>query len=312
MTTGPQPVPPVDEVAVTILERRSLRRSMAASVVLSCLGVAWGIASSSQVILFDGMYGALGIGLTWLSMVASRLVAAAPTPRYPFGREAMAPLVIAVQGVALLAACTYATVDALLSIAHGGNDVAAGAALAYGLVAGAVSLAVWASLRRPGRRSELLAAEAAQWLASVALSVAVVVAFGLVGVLHAVDRTTFTPYVDPLLVVLCCAVLAPVPVRMIRTTLVELLEGAPDPEIQRPVRQAVHHVRNQFGLDEPYLRMTKVGPKLYVEVDFLVTGREWDVEDEDRIRRALQQQLAGLPYSLWLNVELSGDPEWAS
>ena len=53
-------------------------------------------------------------------------------------------------------------------------------------------------------------------------------------------------------------------------TLVELLEGAPEPEIQLPVRQAVHRVRMQFGLDEPYLRMTKVGPKLYVEVDFLV------------------------------------------
>ena len=94
---------------------------------------------------------------------------------------------------------------------------------------------------------------------------------------------------------------------MIRTTVVELLEGAPDPSIQRPVRAAVHDVRVEHGLDDPYLRMTKVGRKLYVEVDFLVSGRDWDVAKEDEVRRSLQRRLEPLPYDLWLNVELSGD-----
>ena len=95
--------------------------------------------------------------------------------------------------------------------------------------------------------------------------------------------------------------LVPVPIRMIRATLVELLEGAPDPEVELPVRQAVHHVRTQFGLDEPYLRMTKVGPKLYVEVDFLVTCDEWGVEDEDRMN-----DLAWLSLALWTGTILAG------
>jgi predicted Co/Zn/Cd cation transporter (cation efflux family) len=298
----------IDEAALAALEQRSLRWSMAAAVVLSVLGVTWGVVTSSQVILFDGMYGVLGIGLTWLSMVASRLVVAAPTPKYPFGREALAPLVIAVQGVALLAACVYASIDAVVAIAHGGNEVAAGSALGYGVVTGLGTVVAWLLLRGPASRSELLAAERAQWLASVALSLAVIVAFTLVIALERGGLTTASRYVDPVLVLLVCAALMPVPVRMVRTTLVELLEGAPDPEVQAPVRAAVHDVRELFGLDEPYLRMTKVGNKLYVEADFVVPPGEWHVDDEDRIRRAVLERLAPLPYAIWLNVELTSDP----
>jgi predicted Co/Zn/Cd cation transporter (cation efflux family) len=109
---------------------------------------------------------------------------------------------------------------------------------------------------------------------------------------------------------IACAVLVTAPVRMIRTTLVELLEGAPDPEIQAPVRRAVAEVTAEFGLDDPYLRMTKVGRKLYVEADFVVPPEEWDVADSDAVRFALLGRLESLPYQIWLNVDLSGDPAW--
>jgi predicted Co/Zn/Cd cation transporter (cation efflux family) len=294
---------------VTALERRVLRLSLLATSSMALLGIVWGVVSGSSVILFDGMYGALGMGLTWLSMVASRLVAGGPTAKYPFGREALAPLVIAVQGVALFATCTYATVDAVLVIVDGGSDVSASSAVVYGVITAVAALAVWSAIRGPARRSELLAAEATQWLAGTALSVAVIIAFGVAIVLDRADIGWAGAYVDPVLVIVACAVLVPAPVRMLRTTIVELLEGAPDPEVQKPVRAAVHEVGQEFGLDEPYLRMTKVGRKLYVEVDFLVAGGDWSVADEDRIRRSLLTRLTTLPYDLWLNVELSGEQD---
>ncbi len=290
-------------------EQRVLRWSMVATGSLAAVGLVWGIASSSQMILFDGMYGVLGIGLTWLSMRASRLVAAGPTRRYPFGREALAPLVIAVQGVALLATCVYASVDSLLVIFGGGSEVSANSVLAYGAVSLVATLGVWLALRGPARRSELLAAEATQWLAGATLSLAVVVAFALVLVLSHSGHGAAGHYADPVLVLVSCVALAPTPVRMIRTTLIELLEGAPDPEIQRPVRHAVSEVQAEFELADPFLRMAKVGRKLYIEVDFVVTGHEWDVADEDQIRHSLLSRLSGLPFDLWLNVELSGDPD---
>ena len=163
---------------------------------------------------------------------------------------------------------------------------------------------MWLWLRGPARHSDLLRAEATQWLAGTALSAAVIVAFAAVLVLDRADLGRAGAYVDPALVLVSCAVLIPTPIRMIRETLVELLEGAPDPEVQRPVQLAVNEVREEFGLDDPFLRMTKTGRKLYVEADFLVRGRDWDVSDEDEIRRAILDRLVHLPYDVWLNVEL--------
>jgi cation diffusion facilitator family transporter len=299
--------PSIDEV--TTLERRVLRLSLVGTAGLAVLGVVWGITSGSQVVLFDGMYGALGVVLTLLSLLASRLVAGGPTARYPFGREALAPLVIALQGIALLATCGYAAVDAVLVIVDGGSDVSAGSALVYGIITAAVAVTAWWLMRTPARRSELLAAEAAQWLAGTALSVGLVAAFLVVIALDRADMGWAGAYTDPVLVLVACAALVPTPIRMIRTTLVELLEGAPAPEVQKPVRLAVHEIRKEHGLDDFYLRMTKVGRKLYIEVDFLVPGEEWNVADEDRIRRSLLDRLSPLPYDLWLNVELSGDED---
>ncbi len=301
-----------DLAAVTAIEQRALRWSMAASGALSVMGVGWGIAASSQVILFDGVYGVLGLLLTWLAMIASRLVAGGATARYPFGREALAPLVIAVQGLALLGTCLYASIDAVLVIVDGGSDVSAGSAIVYAVISTVAVTGTWLFVRRRAHHSELLAAEAAQWMASAMLGAAMIVAFTAATVLSGGDGADAGRYVDPALVLVSCAFLVPTPIRMVRTTVVELLEGAPPPEIADPVRLAVHGVRREFGLEEPYLRMSKVGRKLYVEVDFLVEGGEWDVAAEDRIRRSLERRLAALPFDLWLNVELTGDPDWVT
>lgn len=304
MTTGPA----VDSLAA--LEGSVLRWSMLATAVLAATGIISGVVSSSQIVLFDGMWGVLGIGLTWMSMRASDLVAAGPTPRYPFGREALAPLVIAIQSVALLGTGVYALFTAVQTIVGGGSDVAADVALVYGVVTLVAAGGLWLWLRAVGRPSELLRSEAIQWRAGAGLSLGMVIAFLAAIGLEGGRFDDAARYLDPALVIVACVLLLPAPIRMLRDTLVELLEGAPAPEVQEPVRRAIAEVRHQFELPEPYIRMTKVGRKLYVEVDFVVPGREWDVADEDEIRYALRDRIEHLPYQLWLNVELSGDADW--
>jgi predicted Co/Zn/Cd cation transporter (cation efflux family) len=295
------------------LERRALLVSMAGTTALGALGVIWGILAGSQIVLFDGMYAIVGIGLTWLSLHASRLVSGGPTARYPFGREALTPLVVTIQAVALLATCIYGSVAALLAIVAGGSDVAAGSVLAYGIVTTVVAAWVWLWLRNRAARSELLAAEATAWRAGTVLGLGMAVAFAVVLVLEHTDAKELGHYADPALVIVASALLVPTPLRMIRTTLVELLEGAPELDVQAKVREAITEVRATHGLDEPYLRMAKVGRKLYVEVDFVVAGREWLVEDADAVRGDLLRRLeATLPFDLWLNVELTGDPRFAA
>lgn len=289
-------------------EQRALLVSLIGTLTLGVLGIVWGLAVRSQLVLFDGVYGALGVVLSGLSLHASRLVAAGPTARFPFGREALAPMVVGIQAVALGGICAYAVVSSLLSIVHGGSDVVAGWAIVYAAVTMAASLIIVRWLRPRAARSDLVRAEAIQWLSGVGLEVGMIVAFGAMLVLQRTAWAAVVPYIDPALVLVVCAVILPAPVRMLRTTLRELMEGAPPEAIQEPIRAAVADVSVDVGLPEPVVRIQKLGAKVYVEVDYLVEAGRWDTADADRVRHALYRRLAELPYLFWLNVELTTDP----
>lgn len=293
-------------------EQAALRLSLVAAFSVATLAVAWGLLANSQVILFDGVYTLIGMALTALAMVTSRVVAAGPTTRFPFGLEALTPIVIGVQAVALFGTIAYAVLEAVRTILDGGSDVGAGSVAAYGGLTALVSLVVYRRMRTADPTSDLLDAEARGWWAGFLLSVVVVVgAMGAI-VLRVAGLSGVERFVDPVLVLVASAMLVPTPLGMLRTTLRELLEAAPPPSILDPLTAAIAQVQEEFGLPEPITRASKVGRKLYVEVDFVVEDGAWDVAGEDRVRRAVDERLRALPYDVWLTVELTTDPALAA
>lgn len=290
-------------------EQRVLLVSLVATAVLGVLGVVWGWLAGSQAILFDGAYTGLGLLLSALSLHTSRIVTAGPSTNYPFGREALAPLVIMIQGIALLATLGYAVITSVLAILAGGSDVEAASGMLYGAITGVVAVGVWLFLRRHAGNSDLVRAEASQWLAGVGLSAGMLIAFGAAAAVGGTDLAWLAAYVDPALVVIAGLVLFPIPLAMVRETVRELLEGAPSPSIQAPVQAAVEAVSAEFGLEAPTVRMSKLGAKLYVEVDYLVEAGH-DTAFTDEVRRSMKRALAGQPLDVWLNVDLSTDADW--
>ena len=156
-------------------ERKALRYSLVVATALAVLAAFWGWISQSQVILLDGVYALIGMVLTAISLRVSRIADSGPTARFPFGKEALIPVVIAVQGMALLATLAYAAVEAVRVILAGGADVTAGSLVAYGAVSAVVSIIIWRYVGQVDRTSDLLVAEARQWGASAAFSALVAV-----------------------------------------------------------------------------------------------------------------------------------------
>lgn len=284
--------------------------SLVVTAALGVLGIVWGWLAGSQAILFDGAYTGLGLLLSALSLHTSRIVTAGPSTNYPFGREALAPLVIMIQGIALLATLGYAVITSVLSLLAGGSDVEALSGILYGAVTGAVAVGVWLFLRRQAANSDLVRAEAAQWLAGVGLSVGMLVAFGAAAILGGTDLAWLAAYVDPAVVIVAGFVLFPIPLGMVRETVRELLEGSPPVSVQQPVQALVDAVSAEHGLDAPTVRMSKLGAKLYLEVDYLVEPGRYDTAFADKIRRALKEALREQPLEVWLNVDLSTDATW--
>lgn len=282
------------------------------SIGLGAVALTWGLFAGSSVLVFDGVYMLVGIVLSALSLIASRAAVRAPSQQYPFGLRAVTPLAIGVQGAALLGTLVYASVDAILAVLAGGDTVAPRTVLLYGIVTFVASAAVTVWLSRWGRRigSELVVTEAASWKAGTVLSL--VFALGGAAALLLEDR--FPPvveYTDPVLVLVACVGLAPIPFQLLRSAGRELLEAAPPPEVLRAIDDAVRDTSREFGLERVHVRSTKLGGRLYVETDFIVEPGRWRVDEEDEVRRRLIDRLTLLPYDLWATVELTTDPALA-
>jgi cation diffusion facilitator family transporter len=290
-------------------EQRALRESIISSALLGTVALVWGVLAESRVLLFDGIYTVLGLLLSGLSLLAAAASAAPPTRNFPFGKKAATPLAVGVQGAALLGTLLYAVADAVTVIRGGGTDVAPGTVLAYGGLSAAVALLVtW----RMGRLSdsELVQAERAQWKAGASLSAVIAVGGAITLLLDGSGWDGAVVYADPVLVLIACVLVAPVPFRLLRAAGLELLEGAAPPEVQAAVDEAVRQVRAAHALPEPFVAVTKLGGRLYLEVVFVVDDT-WKVSDEDAVRHAIIDDLRPLGYDIWANVELTTDAHLA-
>lgn len=293
-------------------DRRLLLLSVWASGAFAVLSSVWGVLSGSSMIVFDGLYSFVSIGLSMLAVVALRTSRRGPDARYPWGREVWEPVVVVVKAVALAALCVYAVVGATADLLAGGREVATGWALAYAVVATVGGAVVTVLLRRdPG--SDLVRAEAAEWFGDTLLSVGVLVGFVVAVVLVSAGRPDLAAYVDPAMVVVVSLAFLRVPAGLVAGGMREILSMAPPATTQAELDAAVEAVRQQFGLAESFLRASKVGGRVDVEVDFVVGegSSVRTVADGDVVRQALHDRLAALGHERSVVVAFTTDRRWA-
>ncbi|AYF98006.1 cation transporter [Protaetiibacter intestinalis] len=284
-------------------EVRILTISLAVSVGLALVALGLGLALGIRVLVFDGAFGVIGIATTWMAIAAVKIAREAPTRLNPFGRAAVTPLVVAAQGVAALAALVVAVGDAVIVILDGGEEVQMGAVVAYGIAVAVVStgMAIWLGLIR----SDLVHAESLEWRGGAIRAAMVAVAAVAAILIAAASWHGLLPYVDPVLVLASCALVAPMPISLVRTGVRELLEGAPPPEVSARVTAAVESAAAEFGLhDEHLIRSSKLGNRLNLEVLFRVEPG-CTIERQDLVRRHILRELEPLEMEIWSTVELT-------
>jgi predicted Co/Zn/Cd cation transporter (cation efflux family) len=290
-------------------ERAALLISLWFSAGLAGLALLLGVISGTRIIVFDGAYMGIGLILSWVSLRAASASAEGPTRRFPFGRDALTPLVVLIQGLAIAGTLLLAIGDAIVVIRDGGAPVNPTVIAIYGAITAATGflLAWW--IRRAAPSSDLVSAEVAQWRAGAVLSVMMLIGAATAALLQGFGLPQAAFYVDPVLVLLASLLLAVIPIRLIKSAVNELLEGAPSDVLSAAIATAVEDVRAEFALQQPTIRSGKVGRKLYVEVDFIVAGSDWDVNEEDAVRRAITAALQPLGLDVWAYVALTADPD---
>src|SRR5436190_18910543 len=153
-------------------EQGALKLSIALTVFLGVLGVASGLATGSQAIIFDGMFSFVDVLPTIVSLLVVKLIARGTSQRFQFGYWHLEPLVGVLRDSILAVACIYAAVDAVNSLSSGGHEVEYGLAAAWAGILCTIGLAMTLVLRRRARalHSPMLELDARSWAVSTVLS----------------------------------------------------------------------------------------------------------------------------------------------
>jgi cation diffusion facilitator family transporter len=300
-------------------DRRLLLFSVWASAGFAVFSSLWGILSGSSMIVFDGLYSFVSIGLSGLAVLALRFVGRGPDERFPWGREAAEPVVVILKAATLGALCVYAGIGGVVDLLSGGTKVEVGWAIVYAVIATAASLAVGVVLRR-GTRSQsrgpgkdLVRSEAAEWLGDALLSAGVLVGFLIALLLTSRGRADLAAYVDPAMVVLVSAAFLVVPLRLVIGGMREVMSMSPPEDVQSQLRAVVDEVATRYGVEESFVRAAKVGGRMDIEVDYVVgsESRVVTVADCDAVRSDLHERLAALGYEKSVVVAFTTDRRWA-
>ncbi len=299
-------------------EQTALSISIYASVVFAALSFMLGILLRSQVILFDGLYSLIGVVLSWSTIATVRFMKNADWENFPFGKEALEPLVVMIRYLALIALIAGSGIAALIAVLRGGRDIVVGAGLGYAAFATVFCYAMYRYLHRKNRtlRSSFIQTELNEWYLDTIVSAGVVFGFAVALVMSQVTRfTAYVVYVDPVMMLVISVYFVKWPLAGLRRSLREVLGMKPEGKLTDEITAVVREIERRQGLAESFVRVTKIGRQLWVEIDFVV-GRENNsrvnsIADQDRIREEIMLRLPSDQFHIWLSVGFTGDRKWA-
>ena len=162
-------------------EQRTLKFSIALTVFLGVLGVASGLVTNSQAIIFDGMYSFVDVVPTVVSLLVVKLIARGTSHRFQYGFWHLEPLVAVLRDAILAVACIYAAVDAVKALTSGGHEVEYGRAALWAGILCVIGLAMTLFLRRRAKalQSPMLEVDARSWVVSTFLSLGLLIGFAI-------------------------------------------------------------------------------------------------------------------------------------
>lgn len=304
-------------------EESILRVSIAATIIVAVVGIVLGLMARSSLIIFDSIYEMADVFMTYLALLVARLIHASTSggglreklaERFTMGFWHLEPIVLALNGILLMAAAIYALINAADSLLAGGRHIMFG----YAVLFAAFSIAIEATLawvvKRANKtiRSDMVALDAKSWTMSAMMSVAYLLAFGFGYVVQYTPWHPIVPFIDPVVLILVCLVLIPLPVATVRRALSDILLVTPA-DLMEHVENVAEKMVQRYEFDDYFAYVARVGRGRQIELYFLVpvgwpakTLEEWD-----RIRDEISEKIGNDTPHRWLTIVFTTDPEWA-
>lgn len=314
---------PTDPFFTLDTERGVLRISIAVTLCIAGIGVAFGLVSGSFSIMFDGVYSLVDASMSALSLVVVQLIHSHATSttlsrklreRFTMGFWHLEPMVLALNGILLTGVSLYALVNAVSSLLQGGRELEFGWAVVYALLTVVACSTIALAEAKANRRirSDFLAMDVKGWIMSASITAALLGAFCLGYAVQGTRWQWISPYIDPAVLALVCVVIIPLPLGAIRQALAEVFLVTPT-DLRQHVDAVAKAIVRRHGLRTYRAYVAKVGRSRIVELYFIVpadapprTIAEWDA-----LRDEVSELIGSDTPDRWLTVVFTGDLEWA-
>ncbi|MGR6859269.1 cation transporter [Aliivibrio salmonicida] len=205
-------------------ERRLLIVSIFSALLFAMIGIALGSLIHSLVIIFDGIYSLVSLGLTLVSLMAVMYIRKDEIAKDIKRVKVIESSVILLKGIAITLMCVLSFISAVQAIMEGGREVNTGIALAFGVFSMIGCYTSYWLMKTQGEEvnSALIDAEAKQWLMDTVISAAVFVGFMIAKLLLLTSYAHYAQLADPVMVVLASIYFIIVPVKMILSSAKQL------------------------------------------------------------------------------------------
>lgn len=297
------------------VEKQILWMSVLAAVLFSIAGVVLGLLFQSQMILFDGMYSFISVGLSYLSLWGAAFMAKTDWEKYPFGKDMVQPLIILVKYTVILLLVVGSMLAAAVSIFQGGREIQLGASFLYASGAMIACFSFMYYLKKHKKSdSALIQAEIHQWQMDTLVSAAVFAGFLVAMVLQWFNTALWAiAYIDPAMVILVSLYFLQFPIAGMRKALKEVLEMNPDIAVRNEIELLFQELKEEYGIAETFLRVSKTGRTIWVEIDVVAkdTSSLNSLKEQDTIREKVSALLEGAAPKKWLTISFMQDRRWA-
>ncbi|MBF8754553.1 MULTISPECIES: cation diffusion facilitator family transporter [Pseudomonas] len=304
-------------------EQGVLRLSIAVTLFIAVIGIAFGLASGSFSIVFDGVYSLVDASMSGLSLVVVKLITSHARAermsrklreRFTMGFWHLEPMVLALNGILLTGVALYALINAASSLLEGGRDLEFGVALVYAVVTVSACLAIAIAEARANRKigSDFVRMDVKGWVMSASITAALLVAFCVGYLVQGTQWAWISPYIDPAVLALVCLVIIPLPMSVVRQALSEMFLVTPS-DLKQHVDDVAQTFVAQHGLQSYRAYVAKVGRSREIELYFIVpaTMAARTIAEWDALRDEIGNAIGGEGPDRWLTVVFTGDPEWA-
>ncbi|MGG5288543.1 cation diffusion facilitator family transporter [Pseudomonas shirazensis] len=304
-------------------EQGLLRTSIAVTLFIATIGIAFGLASGSFSIVFDGVYSLVDASMSGLSLVVVKLITAHVSSaqmsrklreRFSMGFWHLEPMVLALNGILLSGVAIYALINAVSSLLEGGRDLEFGLALIYAVltVIACITIAVVEARANRTLNSDFVRMDVKGWVMSASITAALLIAFCVGLAIQGTRWQWISPYIDPAVLGLVCLVIIPLPLSVVRRALADIFLVTPS-DLKQHVDSVAQAFVRKHGLQSFRAYVAKVGRSREIELYFIVpadmgarTIAEWDA-----LRNEIGDAVGGEGPDRWITVVFTGDPEWA-